>query len=79
LRAIALERAHRFVREIHQVGHARLHPKRHLVLVDPREDLRITGRVVLSAVEIVHHVDDLLLVRAGDAGRILNVVHRIAL
>ena len=61
LDAVQVERLWRLLREVHQVRGAGLHPKRHFVGVDARQDLRVAGRAQPLAVELADGVVELAL------------------
>ena len=48
LRAVGVQHALRLLAHVHQTGNAGLHLERHLVLRDPRQNLRIVQRLVFE-------------------------------
>ena len=64
-------------REIHQLGHARLHPERHLVLGHARVDLGVVRPTRCSAwFERRDRVDHFALLPLGHAGGPVEVLDR---
>ena len=78
LRPIEIPGGLRFVGKISELRHRRLHAKRHLVLGNPRVDLRIADPLEQLAVQVVDPVDHRAPHIAGDALRVVEVQHGIA-
>ena len=77
VRAVLGEHVLGLVGETHHVRHARLHAEGHLVVGDPRGDLRIGRAGELVLVEVAKPVEQLSAARGRHAGRIAHVEHRI--
>ena len=75
---VAVEHVLGFVRKIDQVGHARLHPVGHLVLRDPRVDLRIAVVGQMGRVHGGDVVEQRPSRLAAHACRIRQIRHRVA-
>jgi hypothetical protein len=78
VRPVHLESGVRLLRQVHQVGNGRLHPVGHLVLRDPRLDLRVAVRVVTHRVELLDGVQHRAARDLVHPGRIVEVQHRFA-
>ena len=76
--AIEIQGLGRFVREIHQVRHARLHFKSHFILCNARGDLRIPRERCLQIVECLHGIHHIPLARGIHAAGPPHVHHRIS-
>ena len=76
--AIHLERGLALVGDVDEVRHARLHPEGHLVLRDPRLDLRVGIPLEAAGIQFAERVERAAAAGPRDAGRILQVEHGIA-
>ena len=76
--AVARERGLRLVREVDQVGHARLHPEGHLVLGDARVDLGIAIIGEMGRVHRGHVVEQRPPRLAAHARRVGQIRHEVA-
>ena len=68
-----------FARDVHEAGHAGLHPERHLILGDAGGDLSVADFAGADLVEAVDCFDVALLRGTRDAGRVVKVKDRIPL
>ena len=68
----------RLARQIRQLRHRGLHPKRHLVLGDARQDLGVAELAVIDRVELAQVVERAAPGFGRDARRIRQVQHRVA-
>ena len=68
-----------FAGKIHQLRGGRLHAKGQLVTGDAAGDLGVAHGGVPHAVQVVDGVQPVVLHLAGDAGRVAEVEHRVAL
>ena len=78
VRPVEVERRLGFIRDIHQLRHRGLHPKRHLILLDPRRGLRILIRFALLRVQLCHAIEHSAAFRGIDAGWVRQEQHRVA-
>ena len=76
--SIELESMLWLARQIHQGRDRGLHAIGHLVLGDPRGDLRIAKRFGAQAVDFLHGVEDVPAIAPVDSRRISQVEHGIA-
>ena len=76
---VGVEHVLRLVCHVHEAGHRRLHLEGQLVLRDARGQLRVIVHDLLRAVQRLHGRDHVVLLRGGDAGRAVQVEHRVAL
>ena len=77
-RAVKIKRGIRFLRQVHEFRHARLHAERQLVVFDLRGDGGIAERAELHAVEFVHCINRVASRAGAEARRIREVEHGVA-
>jgi hypothetical protein len=76
--AVHIQNRLRLFAHIHQFGYAGLHPERHLILRDTRQDFRIAHGPILNPVEIVDRLNGVALDAGAQPSRVLNVEDRVS-
>ena len=75
---VELERGFGLVGEIRQLRYGGLHPERHFVLRDARQDLRVAEILVLDRVELAEIVEEAPPSVSVDTVRVCQEQHRVA-
>ena len=76
--AIELERAFRLLRNIRQIGHRRLHAKRHFILRDAHLRFGIGDLFVLHMIQFAHSIQHAAADFSWHAVRIVDIQNRVA-
>jgi hypothetical protein len=77
LRAVAFEDVLGLALQVHQLRHAGLHAESHFILRDARDRLGVAEARVIHRVQFAKPIEHRAAVVGGDAGRVLDVEHRV--